>query len=148
MNITVAAVNDALVCTNVTPSVTVLWPPNHQWEPVTVSGVTDLEGNAISISNIFQDEPTDGRSDGDAAPDGQGIGSNTAQARSERAGNGIGRFYTIGVTVSNGNCGSCSTTLKVSIPKNQGKKGATVVDGSALQFDPAVRVDAWIREVR
>ncbi len=129
--ITVTSVNDAPVCNAMVPSVSVLWPPNHQFEPVTVSGVTDEEGNAITISitSIFQDEPTNGTGDGDTSPDGQGIGSNTAQVRAERKGNGNGRFYHIGLTASDGEGGSCTATVKVSVPKNQGKKGAAVDDG-------------------
>ena len=131
VTITVNAVNDAPVCTDVTPSVTTLWPANHQWVPVTVSGATDLEGDAItiSVSSIFQDEPTNGTGDGDTSPDGQGIGSSTAQVRAERTGNGNGRFYHITISASDGNGGSCSATVKVSVPKNQGKKGAAVDDG-------------------
>ncbi len=129
--ITVTPVNDAPVCSAVTPSVSVLWPPNHQFEPVTVSGVTDIEGNAItiSVSSIFQDEPTNGTGDGDTSPDGQGIGSSTAQVRAERKGNGNGRFYHITISASDGQGGSCTATVKVSVPKNQGKNGAAIDDG-------------------
>ncbi len=132
VTITVTAVNDAPVCSTVTPSVTVLWPPNHQFEPVTVSGVTDIDGNpiTISITSIFQDEPTNGTGDGDTSPDGQGLGSSTAQVRAERKGNGNGRYYHIGLTASDGNGGSCTATVKVSVPKNQGKKGEAVDDGA------------------
>jgi len=130
--ITVTAANDAPVCSTVTPNVFELWPPNHQFVPVTVSGVTDIEGDPITISvtSIFQDEPTNGTGDGDTSPDGQGIGSSTAQVRAERKGNGNGRFYHITVSASDGNGGSCSATVKVSVPKNQGKKGAAVDDGA------------------
>lgn len=129
--ITVTAVNNAPVCTGVTPSVSVLWPPNHQWEPVTVSGVTDIDGDSITIAitTIFQDEPTNGTGDGDTSPDGQGIGSGTAQVRAERKGNGNGRFYHISFSASDGKGGSCTGTVKVSVPKNQGKNGAAIDDG-------------------
>jgi|GEM_PF-649418 len=131
VNITVTQINDAPVCTNVTPSVTTLWPPNHQFVPVTVSGATDIEGDAItiSVSSIFQDEPTNGTGDGDTPLDGQGIGSDTAQVRAERKGNGNGRYYHITIRASDGNGGVCTTTVQVSVPKNQGKKGVAVDDG-------------------
>ena len=99
--------------------------------PVTVSGATDIEGDAItiSVSSIFQDEPTNGTGDGDTPLDGQGIGSDTAQVRAERKGNGNGRYYHITIRASDGNGGVCTTTVQVSVPKNQGKKGVAVDDG-------------------
>jgi hypothetical protein len=131
VTITVIQVNNAPVCTSVTPSVSVLWPPNHQWEPITVSGVTDIDGDSITIAitSIFQDEPTNGTGDGDTSPDGQGIGSSTAQVRAERAGGGNGRYYHISFSASDGQGGSCTGLVKVSVPKNQGKNGAAVDDG-------------------
>ena len=129
--ITVTAVNDAPICSGVAPSVSVLWPPNHQFEPVSITGVTDEEGNpiTIAITAIFQDEPTNGTGDGDTAPDGQGSGSSTAQVRAERKGNGNGRYYHISFAASDGNGGACAGTVKVSVPKNMGNKGAAVDDG-------------------
>ncbi|MCG3208154.1 MAG: hypothetical protein FOGNACKC_01756 [Anaerolineae bacterium] len=133
VSITVNSVNDAPVCGDVTPSVSTIWPPNHQWVPVTVSGVTDIEGDpiSISISSIAQDEPTNGQGDGDTSPDGQGLGSDTAQVRAERAGKGNGRYYHIGFSASDGNGGTCTGTVQVSVPKSQGKNGAAV-DGGPL----------------
>ena len=132
VTLTVVLVNNAPVCTGAAPSVAVIWPPNHQWEPVTVSGVTDIDGNAITISitSIYQDEPTNGLGDGDTSPDGQGIGSSTAQVRAERKGNGNGRYYHISFTASDGQSGSCTGIVKVSVPKSMGKKGAAVDDGA------------------
>lgn len=131
VTITVTPVNDAPVCGAAAPGVSVLWPANHQWEPVTISGITDKEGDAISISidSIFQDEPTNGLGDGDTSPDGQGLGSSSAQVRAERSGKGNGRYYHIGFTASDGNGGECAGTVQVNVPKSQGKKGAAVDDG-------------------
>lgn len=131
VNITVDPVNDNPVCSNTVPSVAILWPPNHQFEAVTISGVTDEEGNAITvaITAIFQDEPTNDNGDGNSAPDGQGIGSASAQVRAERQGNGNGRYYHINFSASDGNNGSCAGTVKVNVPKSMGNKGAAVDDG-------------------
>ncbi len=131
VTLSINPVNDAPTCTDVTPDVTTLWPPNHQFVPITVSGATDIEGDTITVSvtSIFQDEPTNGTGDGDTSPDGQGIGSSTAEVRSERQGNSNGRYYHITVSASDGNGGTCSATVQVSVPKNQGKKGAAVDDG-------------------
>jgi len=131
VTITVLSINKAPVCTDAAPSVSVLWPPNHQFVPVTINGVTDIEGDPITIAiiSIFQDEPTNGLGDGDTSPDGQGIGSSAAQVRAERAGGGNGRFYHISFSASDGKGGSCSGVVKVSVPKSMGKNGAAVDDG-------------------
>jgi large repetitive protein len=123
--------NDSPVCSTAAPSVAILWPPNHQFEPVSITGVTDEEGNPITIAvtTIFQDEPTNGTGDSNTSPDGQGIGSATAQVRAELKVNGNGRYYHISFTASDGNSGACSGMVKVSVPKNMGNNGAAVDDG-------------------
>lgn len=132
VTITVLYVNKPPVCTGASPSVAVLWPPNHQFVPVTVNGVIDIEGDpiTIAITSIFQDEPTNGTGDGDTSPDGQGIGSGSAQVRAERAGGGNGRFYHISFSASDDQGGSCNGVVKVSVPKSMGKNGAAVDDGA------------------
>ena len=50
VSITVNPVNDAPDCTGVMPSISELWPPNHQFVPITFNGATDIEGDAITIS--------------------------------------------------------------------------------------------------
>lgn len=118
-------------CDLAAPSVSELWPPNHQKVPVSIAGVSDPDGDAIAISidSIFQDEPVDDAGDGSTAPDGAGIGSDTAEVRAERAGGGNGRYYHISFTADDGNGGSCTGTVQVSVPSSQGKKGAAVDDG-------------------
>lgn len=119
-------------CSAAQPSVETLWPPNHQFVAVDVLGVTDPDGDpvAIIIESIFQDEPVNGRGDGNTAPDGDGVGTATAQLRAERAGIGNGRVYHIGFSADDGNGGMCSGELLVGVPKSQGKKGGPVDDGA------------------
>ncbi|MCB0163959.1 MAG: tandem-95 repeat protein, partial [Anaerolineae bacterium] len=126
VTITVTAVNDAPSCTAAAPSISTLWPPNGTFHTITVNGISDVEGDSITINidTIFQDEPVGGEADG------QGINSETAKVRAERDGSGNGRFYHIGFTASDGNGGSCSGTVKVSVPKSQGNNGAAVDDGA------------------
>jgi PKD repeat protein len=75
-------------CSNAGPSQDLLWPPNHKFVSITVEGVTDVEGDTISINidSIRQDEPVDSNGDGKFTPDGKGVGSDTAELRAERSG--------------------------------------------------------------
>lgn len=119
-------------CSNAQPSLDFLWPPNHKFVNIDILGVTDPDGDPISIAidSIFQDEPLNGTGDGDTSPDGAGVGTLTASVRAERAGNGNGRVYHIGFTADDGNGGRCSAEVTVGVPKSQGKKGAPVDDGA------------------
>jgi|WetSurMetagenome_2_1015567.scaffolds.fasta_scaffold63715_2 hypothetical protein len=119
-------------CSKVYPSKTSLWPPNHKFVKVNVLGVTDPDGDPITIriDSIFQDEPVNGKGDGNTSPDGQGIGTSSAEVRAERQGSGNGRMYHIGFTADDGKGGACSGEVLVGVPKSQGKKGGPVDDGA------------------
>jgi hypothetical protein len=125
-------------CSRAVPSIATLWPPNHEFVPVTILGVTDPDGDpvTITITTIFQDEPVDGTGDGRSAPDGQGVGTATAEVRAERDGSSNGRVYHIGFTADDGIGGTCSGEVLVKVPKNQGEKGAAVDDGAL--FDSTI----------
>ena len=121
-------------CSTATPSQANLWPPNHKFVSINVLGVTDPDEEdavTITIDSIFQDEPVDvpGNSDGNTTPDGQGLGTATAEVRAERADNLNGRVYHIGFTASDGNSNSCSGEVLVSVAKSQDSGGAAVDDG-------------------
>jgi hypothetical protein len=130
--------NQPPVCTNATPSVSLLWPPNHQWVPITINGVTDPNGDpiTITITQIAQDEPINGLGDGDTAPDGSGIGTSTANVRAERAGTpkvpGDGRVYHISFSASDGNGGTCTGAVTVGVPHDQSPQRRNPVDGGSL----------------
>lgn len=119
-------------CSAAVASPGLLWPPNHGFVPIRISGVTSPDGGAVAISvtSIFQDEPVRGPGSGNTAPDGKGVGTATASVRSEREGGGDGRVYHITFTASNAEGGACTGTVKVGVPKSQGH-GAPV-DGGAL----------------
>jgi streptogramin lyase len=129
--------NEPPVCTGAYPSVNLLWPANHQFVPVQVLGVTDPDGDsiAITIKSIFQDEPVDTFGDGKFTPDGKGVGTAVAELRAERVGTpkvpGDGRVYHIGFTADDGNGGTCSGSVKVGVPHDQGKR-IVPVDGGPL----------------
>ena len=135
VSITVTSVNDAPVCSAAAPTMSVIWPPNHQMVSVGVLGLTDVDGDAVSVSitTIYQDEPTNTQGDGNTAIDGQGIGTATAQVRAERSGSprvpGNGRVYYINFTGTDANGGSCTGTVTVGVPHDQGQRRVPVADG-------------------
>ena len=96
-----------------------------------VLGVTDPDGDPVTINvdSIFQDEPVNNEGDGNTAPDADGLGTSVAQVRSERDGEGNGRFYHIGFTATDEMGNSCTGTVKVSVLANKGNEGAAVDDG-------------------
>lgn len=118
--------NTAPDVSNAQASATTLWPPNNKMVPISVQGVTDADGDEVSITitAIMQDERT-----GKAA-DASGIGTDTASVRAERDGNGDGRVYHILFTADDGNGGITAGEVKVYVPHDQSGKPA--VDGGAL----------------
>jgi uncharacterized repeat protein (TIGR01451 family) len=97
-----------------------LWPPNHKMSAArSITGLTDPDGNPVSvtITGIFQDEPTNGLGDGDTGPaDASILGANSFSVRAERSGTQDGRVYYVQFTGSDGQGGSCSGTAAVGVP--------------------------------
>ena len=123
-------------CTNAGPSTDTLWPPNHEMVAINVLGVTDPEGDdvTINIDSIMQDEPVDAEGSGNFSPDGKGVGTDTAHVRAERIGDkktpGNGRVYEISFTADDGHGGSCSGTVAVGVPHDQGGSSVPINDGA------------------
>jgi len=121
-------------CSNAAPSIATLWPPNGKFVPITIKGVTDPDGDpvTITIDSIYQDERVNAEGSGNTAPDGRGMGTDTAEVRAERSGTkkvpGNGRVYHIAFTAADGNGGTCSGTVKVCVPHDQAG-GGCVDDG-------------------
>jgi len=130
VTIHVADTNDPPVCTLAQASPALLWPPNHTMVPVSVLGVTDPNNQAITITYtaVTQDEPINGLGDGDTSPDAA-VSGNTILLRAERAGTGNGRVYVVHFTASDGQGGSCSGSVKVSVPHS---KKDSAVEGPQL----------------
>ena len=116
----------------------VLWPPNHKLEPVEIEGVTDPDGDPISITAyaITQDEALDANGDGETCADGD-IQDGQAYVRSERTGDpenpGNGRVYVISFVAVDSRGGRCSGQVTVGVPHDMGM-GDTVEDDGQL-FD-------------
>ena len=84
------------------PSNGCLWPPNHKFVDITVEGVTDPDGDEVTITivGITSDEPTasiGGAGGYESAPDADSecIGTSVARVRAERSGDEDGRVYEI-----------------------------------------------------
>jgi hypothetical protein len=108
-----------------------LWPPNHEMRPVDVLGVNDPDGDTLTltVTRITQDEPVDEKGDGATAPDGAGVGTAIAFVRAERAGPRNGRVYGISFRADDGRGGSCTGSVSVCVPHDQGAHAECVDDG-------------------
>jgi hypothetical protein len=128
-------VNPPPDCTQAAPSPDSLWPPNHKLVSIDITGVTDPEGDPVSltITSIQQDEPINGMADGNTSPDGFGVGTSQASVRRERSGQGNGRIYEIGFNAEDSQEGSCRGSVLVGVPHDQGKGSTPIDDG--VRFD-------------
>jgi hypothetical protein len=121
--VTVEEINRPPNCDEAVASLPIIWPPNHKFVAVQLLGITDPDGDpvTITISGITQDEPVDGRGDGSFAPDADGVGSSVASLRAERAGGGDGRVYTIDFEAVDPNGGVCASSVDVAVPHDLGE---------------------------
>ena len=107
------------VCTDVRAlGIGNLWPSNHKLVLITLTGATDPDaGTALTytIVGVTQDEPITGGGSGNTAFDAQRASGGSVYLRSERAGTGDGRVYTIAFSVSDGSL-SCTGTVDVAVP--------------------------------
>ena len=94
--------NDPPDCSAAAASIAELWPPNHKFRTISIVGVTDPDGDPVSITidGVTQDEPLDGPGDGSTCPDAE-IDGDDVRVRSERSGLGNGRVYAISFTYGN-----------------------------------------------
>ncbi len=99
-----------------------LWPPQHQMVPITVN-YTATDNCSVSCTlSVTSNEPINGLGDGDTAPDWVIVDAHHVMLRSERAGNGNGRIYTITVTCADPAGNTVIKTTTVSVPRNQNGK--------------------------
>lgn len=119
-------------CAGAVASPNLLWPANNKMVPIHINGVTDPSGGAVTltVTSIFQDEPVAG------SPDGTGVGTSSPAVRAERDGGGDGRVYHISFTATNSAGGSCTGSVTVGVPHDQGRH-STPVDGGSL-YDSTV----------
>jgi hypothetical protein len=120
--------NESPNCSAAQANPAVLWSPNHQFVPIVVMGVTDPDGDAVTITvtSVTQDEPVNGSGFGNTRPDAI-IEEGSASVRAERDGNGNGRVYQISFKADDGKGGNCTGAVKVSVPHSLGQ-GLTAID--------------------
>ncbi|MBE8988348.1 hypothetical protein [Nostoc sp. LEGE 12450] len=102
----------------------VLWPPNGKFVAIDViseTKVIDPDGDPVTVvvNAITQDEPVNTSGDGNTVPDGAGVGTNVAQVRAERNGQGNGRVYQIIFTATDNKGAECRGNFSVTVPKSQ-----------------------------
>ena len=84
-----------------------------------VTGLTDVEGDPIqvTVTAILQDEPVLGSGSGRTAPDAI---AQPLQVRIERQGGRDGRVYHVSFTAADPSGGTCTATVAVCVPHDQG----------------------------
>jgi hypothetical protein len=118
---------------NAHPSIKYLWPPNHKFVDVTIEGVTDPDGDEVTITiiSITSDEPACLRHFCccfDPAPDAYGIGTDTVHLRAERLGKGNGRVYEITFIANDGRGGETTGNVTVCVPHHKRKGTCNCID--------------------
>ncbi|MGR3311137.1 MAG: Ig-like domain-containing protein [Candidatus Brocadiales bacterium] len=121
------------------PSISCLWPPNHMFVAVSIDGVTDPDGDpvTITVTGVTSDEPTataKGAGGITHAADATGVDTDTANLRAERSGLGDGRVYEISFVASDGNHGETEGKVQVRVPRNRKKRTCKAVD-SGQKYD-------------
>ena len=135
-----SACNQPPDCSEAYTNLCCLWPPNHKFVDISIMGVTDPDGDpvTITITSITSDEPTatdKGSGGAKHAPDATGIGTDTASVRAERSGRGDGRVYVINFIAEDGRGGVCERgSVMVKVPHDQSDKACPATD-SGQDYD-------------
>jgi hypothetical protein len=113
-----------------------IWPPDRRLVPITITGVSDPDGESVTIrvTRVTQDEPLAGRGAQASAiicPDG------SVALRAERLGQGNGRVYRIRFTATDSTGASSEGSVRVCVPHDKSRP-ACIDDGQ--NFD-----SLWVR---
>jgi hypothetical protein len=115
----------------------VLWPPNHKFRLVSMSGITGPDGAPVDVSvvTVTQDEPLNGLGDGDTSPDAKrGPTATQVYVRSERSGLSDGRVYRIDYWAVDAKGGVCIGATSVGVPHDMGQ-GSTPIDSAPPSYN-------------
>jgi hypothetical protein len=98
--------------------------------PVRIGGVTDpSDPVTVWVTDVHQDEPAEGRGDGDTPTDAVLQPDGSVLLRSERSGLGNGRVYQVGFSADDGRGGTCAGVVSVCVPHDPKRP---CVDGGPL----------------
>jgi Beta-propeller repeat len=116
-------------CSAATAAPTMIRPPDGRMVPVALGGVTDPDGDPVSVAvtAVFQDEPLSKKEQ----PDATGLGTAEPRVRASRAGVGDGRVYHLTFTATDPRGASCTGAVAVCVSHDQGKR-STCGDGGRL----------------
>lgn len=125
--VTRLSLNRAPVCSAASATPSTIWPPNGKLVPVAISGVTDPDGDpvTVTVTAIRQDEPLS------QGADAVGAGTPSPQVRADRLGGGDGRTYHVSFEAGDGQGGICRGTVRVCVPHDRGRN-RTCGDGGPL----------------
>jgi hypothetical protein len=105
---------EAPVVSAISVNPSVLWPPNHTLQDVTVGyTATDNCPGARCVLSVSSNEPVLGPGSGHTDPDWIIIDDHHVQLRAERAGGGGGRVYTITITCTDAEGNISTATAQV-----------------------------------
>ncbi len=112
-------------CSTAIANPSTAWPPNHQMVRISISGVSDPDGDPVTVTPtaVFQDEQVI-----DTTPNAT---LTPLAVLADRDGAGDGRVYTIEFTASDARGGSCTGAVKVCVSHDQGL-GLPCVDEGPL----------------
>lgn len=98
-------------------SQTLLWPPDHRMESITLTGSAfDLvdPDPVLMILSVTSNQPDNGTGDGDVAGDSVITGPMSVDLRAERS-HGVDRIYTITVQATDASGNSATSTIQVKV---------------------------------
>jgi hypothetical protein len=121
--------NEFPVVSQPTTNPNTLWPPNHQMVDVAVNYTATDNCPLTCVLTVSSNEPVNGLGDGDTAPDWEVVDAHNVRLRSERAGKGSGRIYTITTTCTDASGNTTVKTSTVLVPSS--------MKGGALPSAPA-----------
>jgi len=115
--------------------VQLLWPPNGSFQRVTIAGVTDPEGDPVTlaVTGVTQDEPLIFAQN--RCPDAQRDADGTVSVRAERntGASANGRIYRVAFTATDSHGGSCEGRVQVCVPPTL--NGAECVEDKGIVVD-------------
>ncbi len=141
VGVTITSANASPDCKDAYARPGQIWPPNHKRTyEISILGVTDpdLDPLTLTVTGIYQDEPTNTMSDGNTWIDGDGVGTSRPWVRAERMGgkDHNGRVYEIRFKAEDAKGAACEGKVFVGVPHDQGQRNGAVDDG--VRFDSTV----------